>query len=46
MMAEEQKMVDTLVKTNHELAIRISELSARIAYLQRMLFGRKSEKLP
>ena len=39
-------MVDMLVQTNHELAARVQELSAQIAQLQRMLFGRRSEKLP
>ena len=46
MTAEEQKMVDMLVQTNHELAAQVQELSNRIAQLQRMLFGRRSEKLP
>ena len=46
MTAEEQKMVDMLVQTNHELAAQVKELSAQIAQLQRMLFGRRSEKLP
>ena len=45
MTAEEQKMVDMLVQTNHELATQVQELSNRIAQLQRMLFGRRSEKL-
>ena len=46
MTAEEQKMVDMLVQTNHELATQVQELSNRIAQLQRMLFGGRSEKLP
>ena len=46
MTAEEQKMVDMLVQTNHELAAQVKELSDQIAQLQRMLFGRRSEKLP
>lgn len=46
MTAEEQKMVDMLVQTNHDLATQVQELSNRIAQLQRMLFGRKSEKMP
>lgn len=46
MTAEEQKMFDTLVQTNHELAARIKELSDQITMLQRMLFGRRSEKMP
>ena len=46
MTAEEQKMVDMLVQTNHELAAQVQELSNRIAQLQRMLFGRRSEKMP
>ena len=46
MTAEEQKMVDMLVQTNHELAAQVQELSNQIAQLQRMLFGRRSEKLP
>ena len=45
MTAEEQKMVDMLVQTNHELAAQVKVLSAQIAKLQRMLFGRRSEKL-
>ena len=40
MTAEEQKMVDMLVQTNHKLAAQVQELSNRIAQLQRMLFGR------
>lgn len=46
MTADEQKMVDTLVETNKQLAARIQELSAQIAWFQRQLFGRKSEKMP
>ena len=46
MTAEEQKMFDALVQTNHELAARIQELSAQISMLQRMLYGRRSEKMP
>ena len=45
MTAEEQKMVDMLVQTNHELAAQVKELSALIAKLQRQLYGRRSEKL-
>ncbi len=52
MTVQEQKMVDDLVRTNHELATKIQEqatqlqeLLAQIAYLRRQLFGRKSEKL-
>ena len=39
MTAEEQKMVDALEQ-------RVVELSAQVEWLQRMLFGRKSEKMP
>ena len=46
MTADEQKMVDALVQTNHELATRIQELSAQLAWFQRQMFGRKSEKMP
>ena len=46
MTAEEQKMFDAMVQTNHELAARIKELSDQISMLQRMLFGRISEKMP
>ena len=46
MTAEEQKMVDMLVQTNHELAAQVKELSAQLAWLQRQMFGRRSEKMP
>ena len=46
MTAEEQKMVDMLVQTNHELAAQVKELSAQLAWFQRQMFGRRSEKLP
>ena len=53
MTAEEQKMFDVLLKanleltnTNRDLTARIKELSDRISMLQRMLFGRRSEKMP
>ena len=46
MTAEEQKMLNDLVKMNQDLANRIQEQANQIAWLQRQLFGRKSEKLP
>ena len=46
MTAEEQKMVDMLVQANHELAAQVKELSDQNAQLRRMLFGRRSEKMP
>ena len=46
MTAEEQKKFDTLIEINKQLSARIQELSAQIAWLQRQMFGRKSEKMP
>ena len=59
MTAQEQQMVDMLLKTNasqvellskqskqiESLEQRIKELTAQIAWFQRQMFGRKSEKL-
>ena len=45
MTAEEQKIA-ALEQRVLELAAKNQELLAQVAYLQRMLFGRKSEKLP
>ena len=39
------KTIDSQSKTIESLELRIKELSAQVAYLNRQLFGRKSEKL-
>ena len=39
------KTNDSQAKTIASLELRIKELSAQVAYLNRQLFGRKSEKL-
>ncbi len=53
MTAEEQKMMDAILATNQQLAsqlqqmtARVEELTAQLAWFQRQMFGRKSEKMP
>ena len=45
MNASLSKTIDSQSKTIESLELRIKELSAQVAYLNRQLFGRKSEKL-
>ena len=45
MTAEEKQMLNDLVKMNQDLANRVQEQANQIAWLQRQLFGRKSEKM-
>ena len=44
--ASQAETIKKLTEQNESLQSRIKELTAQVAWLNRQLFGRKSEKLP